>query len=408
VQLRPAHVVPTQLWFSTAAVGVLTVRFAQVRGSGHSRSVSSQAIRRAVGGPGRLQVRLPSSWNLTPKALRAMHMRVWVDDATAGSCAVDLATIHGRTRPPACWRPYADSSPFNQLLPEQTAAVPGSQAMVDRILGAGAIDSLVAGKAMTPDDDYGRPVYFADASDPLRSVHCVEDWGRCPLEGEQVRLPAAATAASGTDGHLSVVDTTTGWEYDFFEARTPAVGDRLTVGWGGRTRIDGDGLGSGATAAEFGSYAGIIRLEELKGGEIDHALFFYAPCDSGSFVYPASKTGYTCPDRAGAPPMGTRLRLTRTVAQIQAMDVPAWKKTILRAMSRYGLIMGDTGPSWGLKEESARVYTAFGAPDAWTAWAHAQPGVTSWQGKDYLGLAAGIDWDKELQVVAPCVSQRAC
>ena len=33
----------------------------------------------------------------------------------------------------------------------------------------------------------------------------------------------------------------------------------VTIGWGGRTRIEGDGLGSGGVAAGFGNLAGVIR-----------------------------------------------------------------------------------------------------------------------------------------------------
>jgi hypothetical protein len=97
-----------------------------------------------------------------------------------------------------------------------------------------------------------------------------------------------------------------------------------------------------------------------------------------------------------------------TDAQISALAVPTWKKTILTAMAHYGLIMGDTGSTWGVKEESGRVYTAYGAADAWTGWAQTQTGVTSWNGLSYFDLAGGVNWQSKLRVVAPCVSQKTC
>ena len=57
---------------------------------------------------------------------------------------------------------------------------------------------------------------------------------------------------------------------------------------GGRTRIDGDGLNSDATAAEFGLAAGVIWGEQMKAGNIDHALFIHTRCTSGRSVYPAA------------------------------------------------------------------------------------------------------------------------
>ena len=52
----------------------------------------------------------------------------------------------------------------------------------------------------------------------------------------------------------------------------------LVTAWGGRTRIDGDGLGSAAVAANFGTLAGLVRPEELEAGRIEHALFMTVPC----------------------------------------------------------------------------------------------------------------------------------
>jgi hypothetical protein len=329
------------------------------------------------------------------------------------SCQVDLTTLGGLNRPPGCWRPYAATSPFNIQLPANPQLVANSPAIVSRLLGFGSIEDLVAGKAETANNDYGRPVYFASATDPLYTIHCTEPWGTCAIEGATIHIPQTAQHASGSDGHMSVVDTATGIEYDFWGTGTlPAPGGTLDIAWGGSTSINGNGLGSAATAADFGTYAGIVRLEELQSGQINHALFMYATCDSGTYVYPAAKSGQSCAaigqSNTNAPPMGTRFQLNMTDAQIAALSVPAWKKTILTAMAHYGLIMGDTGSIWGIKEESADVYTSFGAPDKWLAWAQTQPGVTSWNGLSYFDLAGGVDWQSRLRVIAPCVSQATC
>ncbi len=86
-----------------------------------------------------------------------------------------------------------------------------------------------------------------------------------------------------------------------------ARGGTLTFGWGGATRIDGDGRGSDATAAQYGNLAGIIRAQELQAGAINHALFTVIRCDNANHGYPAMKSGRACShigeSNTNAPPM---------------------------------------------------------------------------------------------------------
>ena len=154
---------------------------------------------------------------------------------------------------------------------------------------------------------------------------------------------------------MTVVDQASGWEYDLWQVTSkPRGGGRLLTSWGGRTRIDGDGLGSDATAAHFGLLAGSIRAEEMARGQIDHALFMLVRCDSGKAVFPAQGLGAACSDRRDAPSQGTRFQLDLSDSQISALRMPDWKKTILRAMSEYGLYVGDTtgGTPWNIWFES--------------------------------------------------------
>jgi hypothetical protein len=74
-----------------------------------------------------------------------------------------------------------------------------------------------------------------------------------------------------------------------------------------------------------------------------------------------------------------------TDAEIDALAVPAWKKTIFRAMARYGMYFGDTGggSNWGIQVESdTTVYVG--------------------------GFQNDINWASKLRVVAPCVGQGTC
>lgn len=218
---------------------------------------------------------------------------------------------------------------------------------------------------------------------------------------------------------MTVVDQRSGVEYDLWNVREkPKGGGRLTFSWGGSTRIDGDGLGSAATAAEFGNLAGIVRAQELEAGEIRHALFAVVKCDSGAHVYPATKHGRACSDigrpNPGAPPMGARLQLDMSAAEIDRLRVPDWKKTMLRALARYGGYVGDTGTgSWGFMAESGATYTSFGREDRLVQFAREHDVRTGDDDRDgdeehIFDIAGQVDWRERLRVVHPCEARGTC
>jgi hypothetical protein len=326
--------------------------------------------------------------------------------ADALLCLPAWGTFGPGNWPSGCWRPYSSTSPFNQPIPPHPRLDPRSSEIVSRLLSFGQIQHLLAGEADTP-DDYGHPTYYSQLLDPLYTLHCYESsWGTCPIEGKVVSVSSAARPATGGDGHMTIVDQIAGVEYDLYKVRSkPSGGGTLEFRWGGSTSIDGLGLGSAATASKFGNLAGIIRAQELEAGEINHAIFMVAKCDSGEYVYPAGKVGRQCSDiglsNADAPPMGARFQLDMSDAEIDALAVPAWKKTILRAMARYGMILGDTGSgSWAIQAESGSTYTSFGYEDRLVAFAK-QVGVPLYNGRYVFNLRDGVDWRSRLRVVHP-------
>jgi hypothetical protein len=301
-------------------------------------------------------------------------------------------------------------------VPENPRLLGNSGAIVERMVGWGKAQNMLAANSET-DDDYYHPIYYAQPSDPLYTVQCTQWVSSCEVHGKQVRIPAAAQPASASDGHLAVVDQQSGVEYDFWQvASKPAGGGTLKVSHGGMTRIDGDGLGSNATAAHFGLAAGVIRGEEVLAGKIDHALFSVIKCSSGETVYPAAPgtTGATCSkfglSNNNAPPMGARLWLAMSDAQIEALAVPGWKKTILHAMADYGMLIGDTmngNGAWAIQPESGASYTSFGATDPWET-VGKQADAPSWNGSYVFDVNSGVDWARYLRVLDPCVSQGTC
>ena len=88
----------------------------------------------------------------------------------------------------------------------------------------------------------------------------------------------------------------------------------------------------------------------------------------------------------------------------------AWKKTVLRALHRYGGYVGDTtggNVSWGLQTVSGSTYTSFGKPDPMVGVAEGLRLRRS-GGSYYLDMDSGVDWGRHLRVVDPCVAQGSC
>jgi hypothetical protein len=287
--------------------------------------------------------------------------------------------------------------------------------MVSATLGLGTIGNIV--NAADATNDWAHPTFYAKTTDPLFTLKPLA--GSTVLNGMQIRIPDAARPAAGGDGHMTVV-TPDGWEYDFWQVQSkPKGGGTLTFNGGGRTRIDGTGLGSYGTAAGFGNLAGMIRAQELAAGHIDHALFIVLKCTGtgtsfgygvktvsqswdGSYVYPATHPASSCGTTNGnLPPAGARFMLAMSDAQIAALGVPGWKKTILTALAHYGGYVGDTGGSgFNLMIESSTTYTAFGKTDKLAEFAKAN-GVPMWNGQYVFNIASGVDWARYLRVLIP-------
>lgn len=333
-----------------------------------------------------------------------------VPDHPEASVHCELGSFRTGRWPPACWRPYGDESPFNRPVPDDPPQLGGSQEIVDAMLDRGPVADLV----VAPDTaaDWYHPVYYSQPTDPVYTVRCLRDWGTCEVEGMEVRIPSGARPAAGSDGHLAVVDQEAGIEYDFWRVRPlPPDGGTLLVSWGGLTEITGDGLGAGATAAKFGLLAGIIRAPEIRAGRIDHALLATVACTAPSVVYPAQGLAATCDDGAPAPAVGQHIWLDLSHDEIDGLDVPEWKRTILHAFATYGAYVGDTGGNegFGLHFESGSTYTSFGVEDPLVAFARDQEsGVSTRDGRYHFDLGSGIDWHEHLRILDPCVARGGC
>lgn len=335
--------------------------------------------------------------------------------------ASQWATFGSGSWPGACWRPYAAPSPYNQPLPppSQTPLARNSAGIVKFMLGLtwhGNRDFSDMPVSNDPSQDepsqWDHPLYWAHYGDPSYTIkdvdypcEVVKRETSCP---KTVLIPNGAEHALGGDGHLAVVQPD-GTEVDFWQVQNMnpiSGGGTLTVSEYGALPINGSGCCGQATAAMQGLEAGEVRGQELQVGSINHALTIAVECSNGTHVYPAAGDGDSCPDTAYAPAVGQRFQLNMTDQQVDALNIPAYRKVILKAMIHYGFYIADVGGGpWDLFFEPALDYTSFGAPNPFVVYAK-QAGLTT--GSSYtFTFNGGVDWSK-LQVVNVCYTAGTC
>lgn len=97
-----------------------------------------------------------------------------------------------------------------------------------------------------------------------------------------------------------------------------------------------------ADAAGLPMLPGLIRMDEVKAGEIAHAIRFTAVRTQRAFVWPARHFASNITD-ANVPAMGQRFRLK---ASKDLSSYPKDIQVIFTAFKRYGLILADNGSNW--------------------------------------------------------------
>ncbi|MGE4096126.1 MAG: hypothetical protein AB7G75_35430 [Candidatus Binatia bacterium] len=169
-------------------------------------------------------------------------------------------------------------------------------------------------------------------------------------------LPTTAAIEGGTtstgDRHVLVVQTGTCKLYELFNAHPLSGGawsaDSGAV-WNLRSHtLRPDGWTS-ADAAGLPIYPGLVRYDEIRTGEIRHALRFTVSKTQSTHLWPARH--HTSPTGSQYPPMGLRLRLKAS------FDISTFSRTnqiLLQALKIYGMIVSDNGSAWYIS----------GAPDS--------------------------------------------
>jgi hypothetical protein len=279
----------------------------------------------------------------TPRRVRlrlALLILALVAAAAFGAgCVSGSSTSSGR--PPARStdaRFFSPSSVWNRRLPARTPIAPDSRALV-----TGLHRQVRSAGPWIATSNFSVPIVRVGARQ--KRVRVKLDTSYAPLQRDFASVPVPRTArpAPGSDHHLVVWQpaTDTMWEFWLMQRK----GDGWHTRWGAKLRHVSRSAGInaspvGATASGLPLVGGLMTLDELRRGRIDHALAVAIPSTrSGVAAWPATRTDGQDPSRS-AIPEGTRFRLDPRV-DVARLGLPPAAQAMALAAQRYGIIVRD-------------------------------------------------------------------
>jgi|GEM_PF-3522400 len=222
---------------------------------------------------------------------------------------------------------------------------------------------------------------YSSDLDPAFTLHCTLYSG-CPEEGQVVHIPGGLEPpdgwSRGGEAHVVVINWMEAREDGLYHLNqiVPMHGGSLNIGYGGPCYFtsyqNGGVCNDAATAGEIPVGPLLLRADELVaatavGGDLGHALYITTCVGNGQPEWPAvGGNGNGSPQ---CPPMGARIVLRKSDAQIAALNVPEWDRVILRTLAHYGMIADDNNNNtvWTFGPEDDNGRTSLGLQPAWPA-----------------------------------------
>jgi len=201
------------------------------------------------------------------------------------------------------------------------------------------------GTSGDPDAPYGIPYHVVSSSHAKVNVTFdyddESDPGPYPLGSD---TPIEGGAGSGGDMHTVVVDKDTCTLYETWYTQQTASG--WTAGSGAifdlKSNAQRPAGWTSADAAGLPILPGLLRVDELTAGVVDHAIRFTVARTDRSYVWPARHQAGSVND-PNVPPMGARFRLK---ASYDTSSFAASTRVVLAAMKKHGLLLADNGSDW--------------------------------------------------------------
>jgi hypothetical protein len=228
----------------------------------------------------------------------------------------------------------------------------------------------------TVTEEYGIP-FSTGTGAPPQPLTWTEDWGAtesdplsCPTGSNKFCYPipltapieGGASAATDSDRHVLYIDTAGAPNdctlYELYNAQNPAGGSGWTAANGAIFHLGSDALRTdgwtSVDAAGLPILPGLVRYNEVAGGEIRHAIRFTVSKSYQGYIHPATHAAGD--STATLPPMGLRLRLK---GSFDTTSFTGPTLVILTAMKKYGIILADNGSNWYISGETNEGWAAF-------------------------------------------------
>jgi hypothetical protein len=234
---------------------------------------------------------------------------------------------------------FPDTFPTNERVDRLPVA--HDSAAIIRSIGIGGSIHPDFGSGRWDGQPIGIPFDVVDRTTPRSKVGF--DYAS---ESDHVRypIPRGVHIEGGSDRHAILIDRDSCRLYELFDLRRQGGGWRAGSGatWNLRSNRLRPAGWTSADAAGLPILPLLARYDEVRLGEIGHALRVTVARTRRAYVYPARHFASSLTDRS-LPRMGERLRLK---AGVDISGLPRQARVVARAMRRYGLIVADNGSDW--------------------------------------------------------------
>jgi hypothetical protein len=258
---------------------------------------------------------------------------------------------------PAPFHFFSASSFWNLPLGEDAALDPASTEIVNAFNAEIAGDTTSGLPPWINTTSWSVPIYTVPADQPTVSV-VLEPSSTAPAlqaAWRAVPVPAGARPAAGNEKVLVVWQPSSDRLWEFW--RMESKEGRWHATWGGAMQgVSSDPgfygpwawpeakSGWGVSASSLDLLGGLISLEDLARGEIDHAIAIAVPnVRAGVYAAPAQRTDGAS-NSPRSLPEGARLRLDPHL-DLQALHLPHLTMMIAQAAQRYGFVVRDHAPN---------------------------------------------------------------
>lgn len=279
-------------------------------------------------------------WPVRPPARRSSLFAGWVAAIVLAGAAISTASALA----PAGPREYGcPLFPANNSLNRDISHAPVDPRSAQYIASIGLSGHLHPDFGTNP--GYGIP-YTAVGPKQPRVPIAFSEFGEESEPGPYPIPPNAPVEGAGEAGdqHVLVLQKGTCKLYELYAAHRHGAG--WEAGSGAVFNLRSNALRpegwTSADAAGLPIMPLLVRYDEVRAGQIDHALRVTVARTQRGYIHPATHLASSDTDPA-LPPMGLRLRLR---ASYSLAGYHGESLIVLRALKRYGLIVADNGSSW--------------------------------------------------------------